>query len=157
LIRSESDERAERHALTVLEFPRVLERIASHASSDPGRTHVLALRPWREPEEVDEALAIADEMVSLLLRLERWTPPPIPDAERLVRKAQVEGAVLDPEQLGSILSLLRASRIARADLRKFPEDLPRLADLAESTTIAPMFAGLVASTARYRRSPPYSS
>jgi DNA mismatch repair protein MutS2 len=137
LTRSEIDGLAEQHALAVLEFPRVLERIASYASSDPGRAHVLALRPWRVQEAVDEALAITDEMVGLLLRLERWAPPPIPDAERLVRKAQVEGAVLDAEQLGSILLLLQASRIARADLRRFPEDLPRLADLAESMVRLP--------------------
>jgi DNA mismatch repair protein MutS2 len=86
---------------------------------------------------VDEALAVADEMVGLLLRLERWSPPPIPDADRLVRKAQVEGAVLDPDELGSILSLLQASRIARADLRRFPEDLRRLADLAEKMVRLP--------------------
>ena len=129
--RGEGEDRAEKHALAVLEFPRVLERIASHASSEPGRRDVLALRPWREPKAVDEALAATDEMVGLVLRLEQWSPPPIPDAEPLVRKAGVEGAALDPEQLGSILALLRASRIARADLRKFVDELPRLAELGD--------------------------
>ena len=33
LSRGEGEDRAEKHALAVLEFPRVLERIASHASS----------------------------------------------------------------------------------------------------------------------------
>ena len=127
--RGEGEDRAEKHALVVLEFPRVLERIASHASSEPGRRDVLALRPWREPKAVDEALAATDEMVGLVLRLEQWSPPPIPDAEPLVRKAGVEGAALDPEQLGSILALLRASRIVRADLRKFVDELPRPVDL----------------------------
>ena len=78
--RGEGEDRAEQHALAVLEFPRVLERIASHASSEPGRRDVLALRPWREPKAVDEALAATDEMVGLVLRLEQWSPPPIPDA-----------------------------------------------------------------------------
>jgi DNA mismatch repair protein MutS2 len=131
LSRVEGEDRGEQHALAVLEFPRVLERIAIHASSEPGRRDVLALRPWREPKAVDEALAATDEMVGLVLRLEQWSPPPIPDAEPLVRKAGVEGAALDPEQLGSVLTLLRASRIARADLRKFVEELPRLAALGD--------------------------
>ena len=52
----EGGDRAEEHALAVLEFPRVLERIASYASSEPGRRDVLALRPWREPKAVDDAL-----------------------------------------------------------------------------------------------------
>ncbi len=122
---------SEQHALAVLEFPRVLEKIAGYASSSPGRADVLALRPWREPEAVEAALAVADEMVGLLLRLERWTLPPIPDSERVLRKAGVDGAVLDADQLGSVSVLLRASRIVRADLRRFPEELPRLAALSE--------------------------
>lgn len=129
--RAEAADQAEKHALAVLEFPRVLDRIASYASSQPGRRDVLGLRPWREPGAVDEALAVTDEMVSLLLRLEQWSPPPIPDAGPVVRKAGVEGAALDPEQLASILALLRASRRARADLRKFADDLSRLADLGD--------------------------
>ena len=126
----EAQEAAEGHALAVLEFPRVLERIAGYASSESGRADVLSLRPWHEPEAVDEALALADEMVGLMLRLEQWTPPPIPDAVRLLRKAGVDGAVLDAEQLGAILQLLRASRLVRSDLRKFAEDLPRLSALS---------------------------
>ena len=129
--RLQVDDRAEQHALAVLEFPRVLDRIARHATSEPGRADVLALRPWCEPEDVNEALAVADEMIGLLLRLEQWSPPPIPDAGHLVRKAGVEGAALDAEQLGSILLLLCASRIVRADLRKFGDDLPRLVVLAD--------------------------
>ena len=131
MTRADIEGRAEQHALAVLEFPAVLERIADYATSEPGRADVYALRPWREPTAVEEALASADEMVGLLLRLEQWSPPPIPGAARLVQKAGVEGAVLDVEQLASILFLLRASRIVSTDLRKFPEDLPRLATLAD--------------------------
>jgi len=131
LSRFEGADQAEKHALEVLEFPGVLDRIANYASSQPGRRDVLGLRPWREPGAVDEALAVTDEMVSLLLRLEQWSPPPIPDAGPVVRKAGVEGAALVPEQLASILALLRASRLARADLRRFAEDLFRLADLGD--------------------------
>ena len=128
-MRDDAAMRAEAHALAVLEFPRVLERIAGHAVSEPGRRAVLSLRPRREPEAVEEALATADEMVSLLLRLESWSPPDIPDAGRLLGRLAVEGSVLDVEHLGEMVRLLRASRLVRADLRKFPEDLPRMADL----------------------------
>jgi len=134
---SEVAEREERHALGVLEFPRVLERIARYASSEPGLAHVHALKPSRDQGVVAEALATADEMVSMLLRLESWAPPPIPDAEPQLRKAGVEGSVLDAEQLADILSLLRAARIARSDLRRFPEELARLAALGGSMARLP--------------------
>jgi DNA mismatch repair protein MutS2 len=139
----EAEERAERHALAVLEFPRVLEEIAGYASSVPGRGHVLSLSPWREPRAVAEALSITDEMVSLLLRLERWSPPPIPDAAGVIRRAGVEGSVLDPDQLGEVLSLLRASRLARADLRRFPEELDRLAALGDRMVRLPEVEGRI--------------
>jgi DNA mismatch repair protein MutS2 len=120
---------AERHALEVLEFPRVLEKVAAYATSAPGRAHVLSLRPWREAAAVDEGLAAADEMIGLLLRLERWAPAPIPDADKLLRTAAVEGSVLNEDQLAAVLVLLRSSRLVRADLRRFPEDLPLLLSL----------------------------
>lgn len=126
-----------RHALAVLEFPRVLERIAGYASSEPGRAAVLTLRPWTESDAVDEALALADEMVGLVLRLERWSPPPIPDVEPQIRKAGVDGSVLDAEELNGILVLLRSSRLARADLRRFPGDLGRLEALSEQLVRLP--------------------
>lgn len=129
--RSDIAERERLHALAVLEYPRVLERVAGYASSQPGLADVLALHPLTDPELVDGALAAADEMVSLLLRLEGWAPPPIPDIGSLLRKAGVDGSVLDAEQLGAVLVLLRSSRRARADLRKFVDDLPRLAALGE--------------------------
>ncbi len=128
-MRDDAAWRTEAHALSVLEFPRVLERIADHAVSEPGRRAVLSLRPWHELEAVGEALATADEMVSLLLRLESWSPPDIPDAGRLIGRLELEGSVLDVEHLGEMVRLLRASRLVRADLRKFSEDLPRMADL----------------------------
>jgi len=128
-MRDDAAWRTEAHALSVLEFPRVLERIADYAVSEPGRRAVLSLRPWHELEAVGEALATADEMVSLLLRLESWSPPDIPDAGRLIGRLELEGSVLDVEHLGEMVRLLRASRLVRADLRKFSEDLPRMADL----------------------------
>ena len=128
-MRDDAAWRAEAHALAVLEFPRVLERIADHAVSEPGRRAVLALRPRHELEAVREALATADEMVSLILRLESWSPPDIPDAGPLVARLELEGSVLDVEHLGEMVRLLRSSRVVRADLRKFPDDLPRMADL----------------------------
>jgi DNA mismatch repair protein MutS2 len=123
---SETARRAESHALEVLEFPRVLERIASLAVSEPGRRSVRALSPLRDPGAVAEALRTTDEMISLLLRFEGWSPPPIPDAEGLVKKLGTAGSVLEAEQLGELSRLLRASRLVRADLRQLPDDLPRL-------------------------------
>jgi DNA mismatch repair protein MutS2 len=125
------------HALEVLEFPQVLEKIAGLAVSGPGRKSVMALRPLREAEAVAEALALTDEMVGLLLRLEPWSPPDVPEALPALQRAGVDGATLEVEALADVLTLIRSSRIARGDLRRFPDELPRLAALGESLARLP--------------------
>ena len=45
------------HALEVLEFTRVLERVATRASSELGRQKILALRPTSEPDSASRELA----------------------------------------------------------------------------------------------------
>lgn len=126
-----------RHALEVLEFPQVLEKIAGFAVSGPGRDSVMALRPLREAETVAEALALTDEMVGLLLRLEHWSPPEVPEVLPALQRAGVEGATLEVEALADVLTLIRSARIARGDLRRFPDELPRLAALGESLVRLP--------------------
>ena len=44
------------HALEVLEFERVLERVAGRASSEAGRRRILSLRPATDPDEVEREL-----------------------------------------------------------------------------------------------------
>lgn len=113
-------------ALQLLDWEAILERIARHATSGEGRGHVLGLRPRRDPSAVEEALRTADEMVGLLLGGE-WSPPPVPEARAGLRRLAVEGSVLEPRELIAISALLGSSRRARADLRRRPDELPRLA------------------------------
>ena len=102
-MRPEAKHRAQVHALEVIEFPRVLERIAALAVSECGRRAVSGLQPSPEEEAVDAALAETDEMISLLLRLESWSLTSIPDCVRLLERLAVEGSVLDAEQLAAQL------------------------------------------------------
>lgn len=118
----------EARALRLLEWGPILERIAALAGSEEGKAHVRRLRPWRESGRVDEALRTTDEMVGLLLRGE-WAPPSIPEARATLRRLAVDGSVLEPRELLAIAALLASSRRARGDLRRQPDDLPRLAEI----------------------------
>lgn len=128
-MRTESSRRAEAHALEVIEFPRVLEKIAEHAVSESGRRAVLDLSPRGEVDEVHIALAEADEMIGLLLRFEDWSLTSIPDCGVSLQRLAVAASVLDADQLAELRRLLAASRTVRGDLRRLPEDLPRMAAL----------------------------
>jgi DNA mismatch repair protein MutS2 len=120
----------ETRALRLLDWEAILGRIALQATSEEGRAHVLELRPRRDPADVGEALRTTDEMVGLLLGGE-WSPPPVPDARAGLRRLAVDGSVLEPRELMAIGALLASARRGRSDLRRRPEELPRLAAIGE--------------------------
>jgi len=97
------------HALEVLEFPRVLERISARCASDLGREALLARRPSLDLAEVVAALGQVAAARDLHAAHPTWAPAPPPDARRPLRTLGVEGGVLEPEELLRILRLLEAS------------------------------------------------
>lgn len=105
------------HALTVLEFPRVLDVVADRASSALGAAAVRALRPSVEREWLALELARVQAMRSLLGSEGGWTPEPIPDARQALARLRLEGAALDGAQLLSVGILLRSSRRTQSSLR----------------------------------------
>ncbi len=122
------------HGLRVLEFPAVLRAVASHALTDVGAAHLTDLCPTGDPAAARERLALTNEMVSLVLRYD-WTPPQIPDATPILRRLTVAGSVLDEEGLLAVAALLNASKRVRGDLRRDPDGLPRLTDLAAGLVV----------------------
>ena len=117
-------------SLARLDWTEVLARIARLSSSELGAEHVRSLRPAGAREQAESRLAIADQMVGLLLKLE-WSPPAIPDSRAALRRLRIDGAVLDAQELVDVGALLAASRLARSQLRRFPDELPALAGLGE--------------------------
>ena len=112
-------------ALLRLEWPAVLKRISALASSAAGAAHVHDLVPESTRDAAEAGLRLADEMVGLLLKVD-WIPPPIPEIRGALKRLAVEGSVLDVTELDGVARLLSSSRLGRADLRRFPDELPGL-------------------------------
>lgn len=125
------------HALSLLEFPRVLERVASFASSEAGRRRVRELRPLVYARAAEEALRLTGEMAQLYGRPGGWAPPVIPDVESELRRLAAEGAVLEAGALHGVGVLLDSSASARRDLLDEEENVPSLAELARGLLRAP--------------------
>ncbi|MFQ5679618.1 MAG: endonuclease MutS2 [Gemmatimonadota bacterium] len=128
------------HALRVLEFHSVLERIAAGATSPVGVERVRGLRPAPEREEAEERLRWAEEMAGFLLREDGWAPPPIPDARVTLRRLAAEEAVLSAEELAAIGALLDAARRVHRDLGRSGEGAPRLSALTRGLPREPDLA-----------------
>lgn len=112
------------HALEVLEFERVLERVAQRAASEPGRARTRSLRPSSDPASVRRELDRVTAVQRLVEDRPEWAPGPIPDVTEEMAQLRVDGAVLEPIGLHRIGVLLGTSRSLLRSLsgeNAFPE------------------------------------
>jgi DNA mismatch repair protein MutS2 len=120
------------HALEVLEFERVLERVAGRASSQPGRRRVLALRPLHDVGRVARELARVGAVMRFAKASPAWGPGPIPDVAEPLAQLGADGALLEPVGLHALGVLLTSSRLLRAELgRHVDDDYPELTSIAQ--------------------------
>lgn len=112
------------HALSVLEFHRVLDGVAGRALSPLGRDMVLSLRPSPHLPLVQRELGRVDELARFLDRHADWTPPVIPDALAALERLALDGSVLEPKDLLSVGVLLSSGRNLQSGLAKAVGELP---------------------------------
>lgn len=127
------------HALSVLEFPRVLDVVADRASSALGAAAVRALTPRTDREWLAAELARVQAMRAMLSAEGGWQPEPIADARQALARLRVLGAALDGTQLTAIAMLLRSSRRTQSALRD-----PRRPPMA-TAYLLPFAARLIAA------------
>jgi DNA mismatch repair protein MutS2 len=104
------------HALDVLEFRRVLARVAERASCDLARERVLALTPGRDPDAIRRELGRVGATMRFAEEKPGWGLPTIPDARNALRHLAAEGAVLEPVQLHALGTLLQSSRLVASEM-----------------------------------------
>ena len=119
------------HALEVLEFERVLERVARRASSELGRARVRALRPSFDRDEIVRELGRVAATVRFQEERPDWGLGSIPDVREPLRRLAVEGAVFDPLELHRVGELLSTSRLLRLELLQREAGVPELQHIAD--------------------------
>ncbi len=130
--------------LQVLEFPKVLERLARHTVFAAGRARALALQPTGSlrraralQDETSEARLLLAQHPEITLRGVRDIRAAVEDARR--------GIILAPDALLAIKATLARARDLRRSLTRHQQIVPRLADLA---ALLPPPLGLVDAIAR---------
>ena len=127
-----------RHALSVLQFDRVLAVVAGYASSALGAARVRALEPTADIDALDREHTRVSAMRSLVTSDDGWAQQPIPDVERPLSRLRVEGTPLDGRELRDVATLLRSSRLTSDALRspkRSPMALSVLSSLRERLLI----------------------
>jgi len=79
------------HALTVLEFSRVLELVAGHASSAAGAARTRDLHPLDSDAAVTDEHARVEAMRAMVESEAGWHPEPIPDLAAALGRLRVDG------------------------------------------------------------------
>jgi len=120
-----------RHALDVLEFHRVLEGVASRASSELGKARVLELNPNTHMGLAQAELQRVEETARFLDRHGDWPIPEIPDARTALDRLSKEGSVLEARDLYAVGRLFGSGRELKDGLGKAGQELPRLQTLRE--------------------------
>ncbi|HSA57033.1 MAG TPA: Smr/MutS family protein [Gemmatimonadaceae bacterium] len=126
------------HALTVLEFARVLELVAQRASSNAGAARIRRLTPTSELAAADAEHTRVTAMRALVDSERGWNAEPIPDLERALHRLRVAEASLDAADLLGVAQLLRSARLTRDSLRgddRPPMALALLAALREALLV----------------------
>jgi len=129
-------DRVAAQSLRVLELEDVLEGVARHATWEGGKEAVLALRPFRDRDEVRQR---QEEVLEAIHLDEGFTPPPLRGL-RDVRAAVDEaarGQVLDPSSLLEVGQALLVALKVRQFFSDRYESVPRLTEMARLLTALP--------------------
>jgi DNA mismatch repair protein MutS2 len=105
------------HALSVLEFDRVLELLAERTLSPLGRAAVGQLRPVADPVLIEAEHARVTAVRAFVTGTRGWAPEPVYDIGTALERVGVPGAWLEADDLLAVTAVARSSRITRDELR----------------------------------------
>ncbi|MDX9992389.1 MAG: endonuclease MutS2 [Anaerolineales bacterium] len=133
----------DKKTLHVLEYPKVLERLAAQCGFSASKELTLSLQPATSLLEIRQRQQEVTEARTLLVTSDAT----IGGAHDIRPKVELarRGGVLEPADLLDIKSTLIAARELKKQLEKRASDLPRLADIA---TGLPTPSGLVEAISR---------
>lgn len=128
------------HTFQVLEYARLLDRVAEHAASMLGRAACLALRPLQDPAAIEEDLRRVAEM-RLLLKVRGFPAlAGVTDLEAVLVRAAAKGAALTGEELLEVVHTAEATDEIRRFMAVEDPPVPRLAAVAREL---PALEGLI--------------
>jgi len=106
-----------RHALRVIEFPRVLDLVSGRATSELGAALIARLEPHTDRAQLESEHARVAAVRSIIQGEQPWHPEPLPNLVAALARLRVEGVVWSGAELLAGAQLLRSSRRTRDALR----------------------------------------
>ncbi len=119
------------HALERLEYPQVIEILASFATSGLGKKAVRELKPLSDREQVERLMAETTELKALLMPEQDLPIGGLHDLAFILSKLEQGADVLPIDDIMEVGDTLRASRQVKAYLDDVAETYLHLAQMAE--------------------------
>ncbi|WP_457568150.1 endonuclease MutS2 [Desulfurobacterium sp.] len=114
-----------------LDFDTLLEKTASLARSEPGKSSVLSIEPSTELSEITEETLLTFEFVKLLTE-KNFPLESFPDISSVVKKAKVDGVVFSIQEILSVYAVCRQSKTVKKFLNDLKDRFPRLSAFSGS-------------------------
>ncbi|MGD9495265.1 MAG: endonuclease MutS2 [Armatimonadota bacterium] len=118
------------HTLRVLEYPKIITRLADLCACSLGRERAQRLTPHNDPAWVRQRLAETAQARRALLEQGQAPFGGVTDVTELLRRARA-GSGLDGAQLLRVSAVARAARLVGEYFAGVREDAPDLAELAD--------------------------
>jgi DNA mismatch repair protein MutS2 len=97
------------HTLKVLEFDKIRERLSRHCLSDMGKELAVSIFPTRDREIAEKEIRQTTELKEILLYEGKFPLTSMKDIRVSLKKAEKEGARLEPTELLNIGEILNVS------------------------------------------------
>ena len=128
----------------LLEFDKIKAIIVKYCGSGLGRSLAEKLKPLTDIALIERMLDICGEAKEIRTVNGGLPLGGLRDIRNLMKKAEVSGAILEPEGLLDIASTARVARNFRAFARKSAEDYPIIADIIADLSTFPRLEEAIA-------------
>jgi len=98
------------HTLKVLEFDKVREMLSKHCLSEMGKELATSIFPTKDKEIAEKEIRQTTELKEILLYEEKFPLSSMEDIRNSLKRAEKEGAYLEPKELLNIARILNISR-----------------------------------------------
>ena len=117
------------HTLKVLEFDKIRGMLSKHCLSEMGRELATSIFPTKDKEIAEKEIRQTTELKEILLYEEKFPLSSMQDIRDSLKKAQIEGANLEPKELLNIAQILNISKSLIKFFKNKKEKYPHICGL----------------------------
>jgi DNA mismatch repair protein MutS2 len=114
------------HALDVLEFDKVIDRLVEQAASNLGKRLVRQLKPLTDKEQIETLIGETSELKVILAPAQELPLGGLHDIEPILNQLDAGEEILGIDEILEVNDTLRAARNVKAYLKRVEEGFPRM-------------------------------